>query len=175
MSALAARWSELLIAELSQDEHLTVAAQGSLLRPPATEAEIQEAEARLGCALPPSYREFLLVNNGAYGDDYGPTVVYGPDEPEQPRPESPTVGVGFLPVQAHVNDSAGRPIRPGRPRHSRAPAVPRARPVGDLRPPRPPRPPGRPGSLARLQRIADSRSGPARHAQQFLSRLKKTD
>jgi hypothetical protein len=34
---------------------------------------------------------------------------------------------------------------------------------------------GAPEALARLQRIADSRSGSARHAQQFLSRLKKTD
>lgn len=79
MSALAARWSELLIAGLSEGELLTAAAQGSLLRLPATEAEIHEAEARLGCALPPSYREFLLVSNGAYGDDYRPTVVY--DDP----------------------------------------------------------------------------------------------
>ncbi|WP_158578576.1 SMI1/KNR4 family protein [Spongiactinospora rosea] len=32
--------------------------------PPATEDEVAAAEARLGCALPPSLREFLLVSNG---------------------------------------------------------------------------------------------------------------
>ncbi|MFC7585279.1 SMI1/KNR4 family protein [Nonomuraea antimicrobica] len=32
--------------------------------PPATEDEIQALEARLGCVLPPSLREFLLVTNG---------------------------------------------------------------------------------------------------------------
>ncbi|MFI7040519.1 SMI1/KNR4 family protein [Microbispora rosea] len=32
--------------------------------PPATEDEVQALEARLGCVLPPSFREFLLVTNG---------------------------------------------------------------------------------------------------------------
>ncbi|MFI7642921.1 SMI1/KNR4 family protein [Nonomuraea sp. NPDC049400] len=33
-------------------------------RPPATEEQIRALETRLGCALPPSLREFLLVTNG---------------------------------------------------------------------------------------------------------------
>ncbi|TYB57626.1 SMI1/KNR4 family protein [Nonomuraea sp. PA05] len=32
--------------------------------PPATEEEVQALESRLGCVLPPSFREFLLVTNG---------------------------------------------------------------------------------------------------------------
>jgi hypothetical protein len=35
-----------------------------LAAPPATEADIAAAEARLGVRLPPSYREFLTVSNG---------------------------------------------------------------------------------------------------------------
>jgi SMI1 / KNR4 family (SUKH-1) len=101
MAELAARWSELLIAELPANESLTVVARatGSLLREPATEADIAAAEQRLGRALPPSYREFLLVSNGAFGDDYGPTLVDDRLDPEAPSPESAVVGVGFLPVQ----------------------------------------------------------------------------
>jgi hypothetical protein len=38
----------------------------SVLRPPASEAEVRDAELRLGIRLPPSYRAFLLVSNGAY-------------------------------------------------------------------------------------------------------------
>lgn len=32
--------------------------------PPATEDEVRALETRLGCVLPPSFREFLLVTNG---------------------------------------------------------------------------------------------------------------
>ena len=39
-------------------------ASGWLGYPGATEAQIAEAEARLGTTLPPSYREFLAVTNG---------------------------------------------------------------------------------------------------------------
>jgi hypothetical protein len=46
-------------------------ARGSVLRPPATEAEIAAAEARLGVSLPPSYRSFLLISNGADAANMG--------------------------------------------------------------------------------------------------------
>jgi len=101
MAALAARWSELLIADLEPGEQLTAAAaaSGSLLRQPASEDVIRRAEERLGRRLPPSYREFLLVSDGAYGDDYGPTVVFDEDAGYEQAPrESDVVGVGFLPV-----------------------------------------------------------------------------
>ncbi|GAA3630814.1 hypothetical protein GCM10022223_55850 [Kineosporia mesophila] len=101
MSVLASRWSELLIGDLETDEHLTAAAAatGSLLRQAATETEIREAEERLGCRLPASYRDFLLFSNGAYADDYGPTIVCDPEDAEEAPLESSVVGVGFLPVQ----------------------------------------------------------------------------
>jgi hypothetical protein len=100
MASLVRRWSELLIGDLLPSERLTAAAEatGSLLRPPATAAEVSAAELRLGTRLPPSYRQFLLVSNGAYGDDYGPSLRYS-DVPEQGPRESAVLGVGFLPVQ----------------------------------------------------------------------------
>ncbi len=99
MSDLASRWSELLIKDEPKSERLTAAAArtGSLLRPQALESEIQAAEARLGRRLPPSYREFLLVSNGAFGDDAGP--VRATSDPEIAYWPSEVVGAGFLPVQ----------------------------------------------------------------------------
>ncbi len=75
------------------------AATGCLLRPGATEAQIQDAEWGVGRALPPSYREFLLVSDGAHGDCLGPTTVE--EEPEYPPGEVDEIGVAFLPV-GHV-------------------------------------------------------------------------
>jgi cell wall assembly regulator SMI1 len=37
----------------------------TFLQPPASEAEIAALEARLGTNLPPSYRAFLAISNGA--------------------------------------------------------------------------------------------------------------
>ncbi len=101
MSQLARQWSDLLLADLDPSEQPTAAAvaTGSLLREPATEEEIQAAERRLGVRLPPSYREFLLVSNGAYADETGVNLVWDEDGDEQPPFESDVVGVGFLPVQ----------------------------------------------------------------------------
>ena len=101
MAALAQKWSDLLLADLAAVETPTAAAatSGSLLRPPATEAEVEAAETRLGVRLPASYREFLLVSNGAYADQTGVSLVWDNSEGEKPPPESDVVGVGFLPVQ----------------------------------------------------------------------------
>lgn len=101
MAELAARWSELLIADVLRGQRLTAAAQtaNSILRPPAKEEQIQYAERRLGRTLPPSYREFLLLSDGAYGDDYGPTLAPPDGGPEDPPSESTVPGIGFLPVE----------------------------------------------------------------------------
>lgn len=64
------------------------ASNGTILVPPATEDELIAAERRLGVRLPPSYRSFLSVSNGAYGDDRGFV-----DSGEQTE-----AGYGFLPV-----------------------------------------------------------------------------
>ncbi|MGE0324905.1 MAG: SMI1/KNR4 family protein [Polyangiaceae bacterium] len=47
---------------------------GGVLRAGASEAALAEAERRLGCALPGSYREFLLTTNGCeeFGLEIGP-------------------------------------------------------------------------------------------------------
>lgn len=101
MSALAHRWSELSLADVPPGERATRAVResGSLLRPPAAERAVQAAEESLGRALPPSYREFLLVSNGAYGDLYGATLAQDEGGRERADPESDVVGVGFLPVE----------------------------------------------------------------------------
>ena len=101
MPTLARKWSEVLLADLEPGEALTAAAAatGSLLREPATEEDIQAAERRLGMRLPPSYREFLLVSNGAYADETGVSYAWDEGDGEQPPYESDVVGVGFLPVQ----------------------------------------------------------------------------
>jgi hypothetical protein len=60
------KWSEELIAAGESVEPLPeeVIKSGWLGYPGATSEAIQEAEDRLGLALPPSYRAFLMVSNG---------------------------------------------------------------------------------------------------------------
>ena len=65
---------------------------GSVLRPPATEAQVAAAEQRLGVRLPPSYREFLLLSDGAYADTIGAVVAAGVGA------EDPAEAWGFLPA-----------------------------------------------------------------------------
>lgn len=74
LSDLVHRWDERLRRDLSPFERLApeAEARGSLLREPASEASIEEAEHRLGTVLPPSYRAFLRVSNGAYASSLGP-------------------------------------------------------------------------------------------------------
>lgn len=67
---LLSQWSKELIAVADQDDELRdelspeVRASGWLGFPGATDEQLRAAEDRLGAALPPSYREFLLVTNG---------------------------------------------------------------------------------------------------------------
>ena len=57
------RWSQEIIASIAPDLR-TNSASGWLGYPGATESQIIRAEARLGTALPSSYRSFLKVSNG---------------------------------------------------------------------------------------------------------------
>jgi len=70
------RWSEEWIAghDPEQDQPLdeSVVRDGWLSFAPASADEIAAAEARLGCSLPPSLREFLGVTNG--WRDAGPFI-----------------------------------------------------------------------------------------------------
>ncbi len=64
-------------------------ARNSVLREPASEGEVIEAEERLGLPFPPSYRSFLLISNGAYASSIGAEVVHREEERRN----------GFLAVQ----------------------------------------------------------------------------
>lgn len=94
MPDLVARWSELVLDDVAPGQTLPEPASSarSVLRPPAAEDEIAAAEDRLGVRLPPSYREFLLVSDGAYADVWGPVLA------DWHRP-GPTGAFGFLPVR----------------------------------------------------------------------------
>lgn len=94
MPALLARWDELMTDELAPGESLPepAGARHSVLRQAATEDEILAAEDRLGRRLPPSYREFLLVSDGAYADVWGPVLA-------EWRRQGPNGAFGFVPVR----------------------------------------------------------------------------
>lgn len=89
LATLLRQWSDTQLAGLDAQERLNdeAARSGSLLRPPATEADVAAAEQRLGTRFPPSYRAFLLLSDGAYGDTAGPVTGNPPDAP-----------LGFLPA-----------------------------------------------------------------------------
>ncbi|MDF2143545.1 SMI1/KNR4 family protein [Knoellia sp. p5-6-4] len=73
LDGLLRQWSAACLARLGALERPVAAAArtGSLLRAPATESAVAAAERRLGVHLPPSYRQFLLLSDGAYGDTMG--------------------------------------------------------------------------------------------------------
>lgn len=102
MAELAHRWSELLLRDVgvagSWQPTQAVASSGSLLRPPASQEQVAAVERRLGRELPPSYREFLLVSDGAFGDLYGVTMRDLDRGVEPAGPQSDVAGVAFLPA-----------------------------------------------------------------------------
>jgi hypothetical protein len=73
LEGLLRQWSAACLARLGAVERpvAPAARTGSLLRPPATESAVAVAERRLGIHFPPSYRQFLLLSDGAYGDTMG--------------------------------------------------------------------------------------------------------
>lgn len=89
LRTLLQQWSDTQLAALDAHDRLNddAARSGSLLRPPAAEADVAAAEERLGTRFPPSYRAFLLLSDGAYGDTMGPVTNNPPGE-----------SLGFLPV-----------------------------------------------------------------------------
>jgi hypothetical protein len=48
---------------------------GSVLRPRCAPEQVEATERRLGVTLPPSYRSFLMVTNGAYANSLGANVA----------------------------------------------------------------------------------------------------
>lgn len=79
LDGLLRQWSAACLARLGALERPVSAAArtGSLLRPPATESAVAAAERRLGVHFPPSYRQFLLLSDGAYGDTMGALTAGG--------------------------------------------------------------------------------------------------
>ena len=73
MRPLVERFDRCVREEMSRFDRLLepAHARGSVLRDPASEEDIGRAEERLGTKLPPSYRSFLLISNGAYASALG--------------------------------------------------------------------------------------------------------
>ncbi|WP_199905147.1 SMI1/KNR4 family protein [Nocardioides sediminis] len=94
VAGLLRQWSDAQLDALDAlDLPVEPAARaGTVLRPPAAEAQVAAAEQRLGVRLPPSYRDFLLLSDGAYADTIGAVVAAGVREGD------PDDAWGFLPV-----------------------------------------------------------------------------
>jgi hypothetical protein len=91
MRPLVTRWAEFVLADrylVDTPWREEILDRGTVLGPPASEANIRAAEERLGVTLPPSYRSFLLISNGAFAS---PSL----------GAESPGDHHGLLPVE-HV-------------------------------------------------------------------------
>jgi len=95
---LAESWSELLVANIHHSEQpvAPVSETGSVLRPGASESDIESTEARLGVRLPEDYRAFLLRSDGAFAD-WGGAIT---ERELFARSEMPEPGIGLLPVAA---------------------------------------------------------------------------
>lgn len=68
MDELVHRWSDRMLVDVAEPLPNAVLESGSLLRPPAPDSVIDQAEARLGVNLPESYRSFLSISDGAHAD-----------------------------------------------------------------------------------------------------------
>jgi hypothetical protein len=73
MHELVERFDARVRRDLSRFDRLIAPAQarGSVLCEPASEEDVACAERRLGVRLPPSYRSFLLLSDGAYASALG--------------------------------------------------------------------------------------------------------
>jgi HEAT repeat protein len=90
LEALVHRWNEKLVADDDAADRWPVRELGTVLRPGASEEEIAALEERLGVGLPPSYRAFLGISNGAWAQTGWGVAA------RQERPEDPEQELGFL-------------------------------------------------------------------------------
>jgi hypothetical protein len=107
LPALLRRWDQAAMRSAADEGgRLVPEAQerGSILRPGATEAEIRDAEVRLGIRFPSWYRDFLTRSNGADAGAAGPNMLLdlGYDQHFEPA--------GLLSVQEVVRLEAGHPV-----------------------------------------------------------------
>jgi hypothetical protein len=97
---LVEEWSRLLARRRfgfrPADVAEAVVRNRSILAAGATEKQIVEAEARLGRRLPPSYRRFLRLSNGAYGGHLGLQSEFSSGELAEAEPPAPR---SLLPVE----------------------------------------------------------------------------
>jgi len=91
LAALVRRWDVLLLGQ-ADELPWPVRTSGTVLRPGASEVAILELEARLGVELPPSYRSFLALTDGAWAQvGWGVKGLW--DEPDDGNEEW---ALGFL-------------------------------------------------------------------------------
>ncbi len=91
LAAVVAAWDTARVAEKRayDDDQIPrhVAMHGTVLLSGATEEQLRAAEERLGVSLPPSYRAFLAMSNGAHADGVGLGIrVSAADDPAMPEP-----------------------------------------------------------------------------------------
>jgi len=67
LDAIVRAWDEAMCAQARLDGRLSpeLERRGTALREPAPAARIEALEARLGMRLPPSFRSFLALSDGA--------------------------------------------------------------------------------------------------------------
>ena len=80
---LARKWDERVRREVSRFERVVpeIEERGTVLREPASDQQVAAAEEELGVALPPSYRAFLLVSNGAHASFLGVEILNAAAQP----------------------------------------------------------------------------------------------
>lgn len=85
------RWNDRMLADVNQPISHGALKAGSLLRPGATAEDLAGLERRLGVPLPASYRSFLSVSNGAFGD-------WKAVPASEPRRRAEDEGIGLQPT-----------------------------------------------------------------------------
>jgi len=108
ISDLLQEWDRSLWADPRLRAKAVAQAQqnNSVLRSGASRGELDRAELRLGVALPPSYRAFLSISNGAYADPHGLSI----ERDRSRRTHSSVSGAGFLPVEDLVRLTDALPV-----------------------------------------------------------------
>ncbi|QHT55503.1 hypothetical protein GXP71_04940 [Cellulomonas sp. H30R-01] len=101
MHELLRTWSRLVLDDVPLGMVPTSVAreEGTVLRAPASEDAVLATEDRIGRRLPPSYREFLRISDGAYADLFGATATDADGWWDEWPSDSSVVGIGLLPCE----------------------------------------------------------------------------
>ncbi|HEY2587712.1 MAG TPA: HEAT repeat domain-containing protein [Tepidisphaeraceae bacterium] len=102
-AAFLRKWNkEMLASPMAKDLPESVREAGWLGFPQATEPQIAEAERRLGIALPPSYKAFLLVSNGWHKTGHAIDRVWPIDQADWFRVTDPDWVASFSAPSSYV-------------------------------------------------------------------------